>query len=67
VRLSEVLLVAHHTPGHTRGATTWETTLVDNGPSLPGASAERARVLRGDIHRDSGERSRSNRPISRKH
>jgi hypothetical protein len=31
VRLGEVLLVAHHTPGHTRGATTWETTLVDNG------------------------------------
>ena len=31
VRLVEVLLVAHHTPGHTRGATTWETTLVDNG------------------------------------
>jgi metallo-beta-lactamase class B len=31
VRLGEVLLVAHHTPGHTRGATTWETALVDNG------------------------------------
>jgi metallo-beta-lactamase class B len=31
VRLGEVLLVAHHTPGHTRGATTWETTLVDGG------------------------------------
>ena len=31
VRLGEVLLIAHHTPGHTRGATTWETTLVDNG------------------------------------
>jgi predicted translation initiation factor SUI1 len=26
-----VLLVAHHTPGHTRGATTWERALVDNG------------------------------------
>ena len=23
VRLGEVLLVAHNTPGHTRGATTW--------------------------------------------
>jgi metallo-beta-lactamase class B len=31
VRLGEVLLLAHHTPGHTRGATTWETTLIDNG------------------------------------
>ena len=31
VRLGEVLLIAHHTPGHTRGATTWETTVVDNG------------------------------------
>jgi metallo-beta-lactamase class B len=31
VRLGEVLLTAHHTPGHTRGATTWETTLVDTG------------------------------------
>jgi metallo-beta-lactamase class B len=31
VRLGDVLLVAHHTPGHTRGATTWETTLVENG------------------------------------
>jgi metallo-beta-lactamase class B len=31
VRLGEVLLVAHNTPGHTRGATTWETTLVEGG------------------------------------
>jgi metallo-beta-lactamase class B len=31
VRLGEVVLIAHHTPGHTRGATTWETTLVDGG------------------------------------
>jgi metallo-beta-lactamase class B len=31
VRLGEVVLVAHHTPGHTRGSTTWETTLVDGG------------------------------------
>ena len=31
VRLGEVVLTAHHTPGHTRGATTWDTTLVDNG------------------------------------
>lgn len=29
VRLGEVVLTAHLTPGHTRGATTWETTLVD--------------------------------------
>jgi len=31
VRLGEVLLTAHHTPGHTRGATTWVTQLVDAG------------------------------------
>jgi metallo-beta-lactamase class B len=31
VRLGEVVLVAHHTPGHTRGATTWETTLAEGG------------------------------------
>jgi metallo-beta-lactamase class B len=29
VRLGEVVLTAHHTPGHTRGATTWETLLAD--------------------------------------
>jgi metallo-beta-lactamase class B len=31
VRLGEVVLTAHLTPGHTRGATTWTTTLVDGG------------------------------------
>jgi metallo-beta-lactamase class B len=31
VRLGEVILTARHTPGHTRGATTWTTTLVDKG------------------------------------
>jgi metallo-beta-lactamase class B len=31
VRLGEVLLTAHHTPGHTRGATTWTTALVEDG------------------------------------
>lgn len=31
VRLGDVVLVAHNTPGHTRGATTWTTTLIDNG------------------------------------
>ena len=31
VRLAELVLTAHHTPGHTRGATTWETTLIDGG------------------------------------
>lgn len=31
VRLGEVVLTANHTPGHTRGATTWTTTLVDRG------------------------------------
>lgn len=31
VALGDVVLTALHTPGHTRGATTWVTTLVDNG------------------------------------
>jgi metallo-beta-lactamase class B len=31
VRLGDVVLTGYHTPGHTRGATTWVTTLVDNG------------------------------------
>jgi metallo-beta-lactamase class B len=31
VRIGEVLLTAHHTPGHTRGATTWTTTLIQDG------------------------------------
>ena len=31
VRLGEVILTAHSTPGHTRGATTWETQLVRDG------------------------------------
>ena len=34
VRLGDVLLTAHHTPGHTRGATTWTTTLVEDGKAL---------------------------------
>jgi metallo-beta-lactamase class B len=31
VALGEVVLTAHATPGHTRGATTWSTILVDSG------------------------------------
>jgi metallo-beta-lactamase class B len=31
VKLGEVILTAYHTPGHTRGATTWVTTLFDGG------------------------------------
>jgi metallo-beta-lactamase class B len=31
VKLGEVTLTAFNTPGHTRGSTTWVTTLVDNG------------------------------------
>jgi metallo-beta-lactamase class B len=31
VRLGEVLLTAYHTPGHTKGATTWVTTLFEKG------------------------------------
>jgi metallo-beta-lactamase class B len=31
VRLGEVSLTAHLTPGHTRDATTWVTSVVDNG------------------------------------
>ena len=33
VRLGEVVLTAHWTPGHTRGATTWTTTVTDGGKS----------------------------------
>lgn len=31
VRLGEVILTAYHTPGHTKGATTWVTTLIEKG------------------------------------
>jgi len=31
IRLGDVLLTAYHTPGHTRGATTWVTTVADSG------------------------------------
>jgi metallo-beta-lactamase class B len=31
VQLGDVLLTAHHTPGHTRGATTWTTTIAEGG------------------------------------
>lgn len=34
IKMGEVLLTAHHTPGHTRGATTWVANLVDNGRAL---------------------------------
>lgn len=30
VRLGDALLVARHTPGHTKGCTTWTTTITDN-------------------------------------
>lgn len=33
VKLGEVILTAYWTPGHTRGATTWVTTIVDSGRS----------------------------------
>jgi metallo-beta-lactamase class B len=31
VRLGEVILTGYNTPGHTRGATTWVTTVIDGG------------------------------------
>jgi metallo-beta-lactamase class B len=31
IRLGDVVLTAYHTPGHTRGATTWITTLTQDG------------------------------------
>lgn len=31
VRLGDVVLTAYHTPGHTKGATTWVTTLFEKG------------------------------------
>jgi metallo-beta-lactamase class B len=34
IRLGEVMLTAHHTPGLTRGATTWVANIVDHGRAL---------------------------------
>jgi metallo-beta-lactamase class B len=34
IKLGEVLLTAHHTPGHTRGATTWVANIVADGRAL---------------------------------
>jgi metallo-beta-lactamase class B len=34
IRMGEVLLTAYHTPGHTRGATTWIANLVIDGKAL---------------------------------
>jgi metallo-beta-lactamase class B len=34
IRMSDVLLTAYHTPGHTRGATTWVANLVVDGKSM---------------------------------
>jgi metallo-beta-lactamase class B len=31
IKMGDVLLTAHHTPGHTRGSTTWVANIVDNG------------------------------------
>jgi metallo-beta-lactamase class B len=31
IRMGDVLLTAYHTPGHTRGSTTWVAYLVDHG------------------------------------
>jgi metallo-beta-lactamase class B len=31
IRMGDVRLTAYHTPGHTRGATTWVATVVDDG------------------------------------
>ena len=31
IRMGEVLLTAYHTPGHTRGATTWVANVVIDG------------------------------------
>jgi metallo-beta-lactamase class B len=34
IKMGEVLLTAHHTAGHTRGATTWMANIADNGRAL---------------------------------
>jgi len=34
IKMGDVLLTAHHTPGHTRGSTTWVGNIVDNGKAL---------------------------------
>lgn len=34
IKMGDVLLTAHHTPGHTRGSTTWVAKITDNGKAL---------------------------------
>jgi metallo-beta-lactamase class B len=34
IKMGDVVLTAHHTPGHTRGSTTWIATIIDNGKAL---------------------------------
>ncbi|MBX9625299.1 MAG: subclass B3 metallo-beta-lactamase [Gemmataceae bacterium] len=34
IKMGDVVLTAYHTPGHTRGATTWVASIVDDGKPL---------------------------------
>jgi metallo-beta-lactamase class B len=34
IKMGDVMLTAHHTPGHTRGSTTWVANVVDDGQAL---------------------------------
>ena len=47
VKLGDVLLTAHHTPGHTRGATTWVANVVADGKAYVVAFPDGAGVNPG--------------------
>lgn len=34
IKMGDLLLTAHHTPGHTRGSTTWVANIVDSGKAF---------------------------------
>ncbi len=47
VKLGDVVLTALHTPGHTQGATTWTTTIVDGGKAYTIAFPDGGRINPG--------------------
>jgi metallo-beta-lactamase class B len=57
IRMGDVLLTAHHTPGHTRGATTWVANIVDNGKALRLAAKDDSRkVIRKEGPKPAGSK-----------
>lgn len=57
VELGEVVLTAYNTPGHTRGSTTWVTTLFDGGRAYKVAFPDGAGLRHGLIRRVTGASS----------